>query len=221
MSHLLGGAVVLLAFLLPARVDAEETRELAGSNPIQSSPTVAAARTPGPASSTLSSSALPATSTSDVDETRFAGTYIYVGGDSERAVVKAAVYRATEGMFGKVIARDELMRRSEPRPSYTIRFEEDGKVSVETPGFPSESSPVDGTEVVARNKFGDVVKQSQEFVDGALLQSGRNDDGSGSTEFRLESDGNTLQVTRVSRSPRLPRPVAYSLTYYRQPQKPR
>ncbi|HET6983496.1 MAG TPA: hypothetical protein VFI53_15240 [Myxococcaceae bacterium] len=131
--------------------------------------------------------------------------------------MKTAVDWATEGMFGKVIAREELRKRSEPRPSYTIRFEEDGKVSVETPGFPSECAPADGTEVVVRNRYGDVLKQSQQFVDGALVQSGRNADGSGTTEFRLGSDGNTLQVFHVSRSPRLPRPVVYSLTYVRQP----
>jgi hypothetical protein len=156
-------------------------------------------------------------SAADEETTRFAGTYVYVGGESERAVVKAAVDRATEGMFGKVIARQELMKRSEPRPSYTIRFEEGGRVSVESPGFPAESSLLDGTEVVVRNKYGDVLKQSQQFVEGVLVQSGRNDDGSGSTEFRLGSDGNTLQVMHVSRSPRLPRPVVYSLTYFRAP----
>ena len=214
--------MLLLATFFCARVDAEETRGSAGAKPIQSSFTVAAAAPLGPTSSppgtpALSSSSSPAGSMSSVEETRFAGTFIYIGGQSERSVVKTAVDRATEGMFGKVIAREELMKRSEPRPSYTIRFEEDGKVSVETPGFPSETAPVDGTEVVVRNKFGDVVTQSQEFVDGALVQTRRNDDGSGSTEFRLGSDGNTLQVTRVSRSPRLPRPVVFSLTYFRKP----
>jgi hypothetical protein len=151
---------------------------------------------------------------------RLAGTYVYVGGEPERSGMKAAVDLATEGMFGKVIARDELRKRSEPRPSYTIRFEADGKVSVETPGFPSESAPADGTEVVVRNRYGDVIRQSQQFVDGVLVQSGRNDDGSGTTEFRLTPDGNTLQVTRISRSPRLPRPLVYRLTYVRQPSLP-
>jgi hypothetical protein len=150
------------------------------------------------------------------EETRLAGTYVYVGGESERSAMRAAVDRATEGMFGKVIAREELRKRSEPRPSYTIRFE-GGKVSVETPGFPPESAPPDGTEVVVRNRYGDVIRQSQQFVDGVLVQSARNDDGSGTTEFRLGTDGNTLQVMRVSRSPRLPKPVVYSLTYVRQP----
>ena len=151
------------------------------------------------------------------EETRLAGTYVYAGGESERSAMKAAVDLATEGMFGKVIAREELRKRSEPRPSYTIRFEENGNVSVETPGFPSECAPPDGTEVVVRNRYGDVIKQSQQLVEGVLVQSGRNDDGSGTTEFRLAPDGNTLRVVRVSRSPRLPRPVVYSLTYIRQP----
>ena len=150
-------------------------------------------------------------------EPDYAGTYVYAGSDAERAAVKLAVDRATEGMFGKVIAREELMKRSEIRPSYTIRLDPPGKVSVETPGFPPECSPVDGTEVDFRTKYGDVVKNAHQFLAGALLQRGRTADGSGSTEFRLLADGNTLRVTRVSRSPRLPRPVEFTLTYFRQP----
>jgi len=201
-----GKAALLWTIFLCARAGGEEPRDPTDASPPRPSLALATTATTSPARSAVSA-----------DEAHLAGSYVYIGGASERAVVKAAVDRATEGMFGKVIAREELMKRSEPRPSYTIRFEEDGKLSVETPGFPSECTPVDGTEVVVRNKFGDVVKESQEFVDGVLVQSGRNDDGSGSTEFRLGSDGNTLLVVRVSRSPRLPRPVAYSLTYYRQP----
>jgi hypothetical protein len=156
----------------------------------------------------------PFTSLAEPD---YAGTYVYAGSEAERAAVKLAVDRATEGMFGKVIAREELMKRSEIRPTYTIRLDPPGKVSVETPGFPPECSPVDGTEVDFRTKYGDVVKNGQQFVAGALLQRGRTADGSGSTEFRLLADRNTLRVTRVSRSPRLPRPVEFTLTYFRQP----
>jgi hypothetical protein len=148
-------------------------------------------------------------------EPDYAGTYVYAGSEAERAAVKLAVDRATEGMFGKVIAREELMKRSEIRPSYTIRLDPPGAVSVETPGFPTECSPADGTEVDFRTKYGDVVKNAQQFVAGSLLQRGRTGDGSGSTEFRLLADGNTMQVTRVSRSPRLPRPVEFTLTYLR------
>jgi len=162
-------------------------------------------------------SAVGATSAAPAEEARLSGTYVYVGGEPERSKMKAAVDLATEGMFGKVIAREELRKRSDPRPSYTIRFEENGKVSVETPGFPAESAPLDGTEVVVKNRYGDVVRESQQLVDGVLVQIGRNDDGSGTTAFKLQPDGNTLQVTRVSRSPKLPKPVVYSLTYVRRP----
>ena len=90
-----------------------------------------------------------------------------------------------------------------------------GELSVETPGFPPECAPLDGTEVELRTKFGDEVKTSQKFVDGTLLQSARTADGSGSTRFRLLPDGNTLLVTRTSRSPKLPGTVEYTLTYVR------
>ena len=64
------------------------------------------------------------------DEQRYAGTYIYAGGEAEKAGIKTAVDHATEGMVGKNIARDELMKRSEVRPTYSIRFDGKGNVAV-------------------------------------------------------------------------------------------
>ena len=69
--------------------------------------------------------------------------------------------------------------------------------------------------MVLRTKYGDVVRSSQRFVGGALLQRGRTDDGSEFTQFRLQPDGSTLVVTRVSESPKLPRAVEFTLTYRR------
>src|SRR5262245_18250115 len=53
-------------------------------------------------------------------EERYAGTYLSAGSDTERAVIRAAVDYATEGMVGKNIALGELMKRSEVRPSYAL-----------------------------------------------------------------------------------------------------
>jgi hypothetical protein len=159
-------------------------------------------------------------STSGPDENRYAGTFVYAGTDTERAAIRTAVDHATEGMVGKNIARGELMKRSEVRPTYTIRFDGKGNVTVETPGYPPESSPLDGTEVQFRTKYGDLVQNKQHFVDGALLQEGRTSDGGGSTRFALQPDGKTLVVTRVSHSPKLPGTVAFHLTYTRQPGTP-
>ncbi len=199
----MGRALVLVVLLLGAHALGDEA---AGGPGAEKQPLLAAAVTeragPNPVEGHL--------------EPGYAGTYVYAGSQAERTAVKTAVDRATEGMFGKVIAREELMKRSEVRPSYTIRLEPPGTVSVETPGFPPECSPLDGTEVELRTKYGDVVRNTQQFMAGALVQQGRTADGSGSTEFKLLADGNTLLVTRVSRSPRLPRPVEFRLTYVRQ-----
>jgi hypothetical protein len=130
------------------------------------------------------------------------------------------VDHTTEGMVGKNIARGELMKRSEVRSTYTIRFDGKGNVAVETPGFPLEVSSLDGTEVQFKNKYGDFLQNRQRFVDGALLQESRTSDGGGSTQFSLRPDGNTMIVTRISRSLKLPGVVEYSLTYARRPDSP-
>lgn len=158
----------------------------------------------------------PVTSRPRSDEERYAGTYVYAGSDEERAAIRKAVDHATEGMVGKNIARGELMKRSEVRPSYTLRFDGKGNGTVETPGFPPETSPLDGTEVQFKNKYGDALQNKQHFVGGTLLQESRTGDGGGSTRFHLEPDDRTLRVTRISRSPKLPGVVEYSLTYVRQ-----
>jgi len=148
---------------------------------------------------------------------RYAGTYAYSGTDAERAAVQTAVDSATDGMgIATGFARSALMKRSEIRPTYTISFNGTGDVSVESPGYPPETSPTNGTEVKLTNKYGDESENSHHFAGGALLQQGRTDDGSGSTQFKLQPDSKTLIVTRVMKSPKLPRPVEFSLTYVRQ-----
>jgi len=171
----------------------------------------ASAALPTPQSPASSPPSLPS------GEQRYAGTYAFAGSDGERAGIQKAVDSATEGMVGKNIARTELMKRQEIRPTYTIRFDGKGNVAVETPGYPPEVSPIDGTEVELKNKYGDVLENRTRFVDGALLQESRTHDGGGSTEFKLLPDGTSLRVTRVSKSPKLPRTVQYTLTYHRQP----
>lgn len=162
----------------------------------------------------------PAPSPAARPEERYAGTYVYSGIAAEKVAIQTAVDRATEGMVGKNIARGELMKRAEIRPSYTIRFDGKGNVAIETPGFPPEISPVDGTEVQFKNKYGDDLQNRQHFVGGALLQESRAHDGGGSTRFQLQPDSTTMIVTRVSQSPKLPGTVEYSLTYARRPGAP-
>jgi len=157
----------------------------------------------------------PSADAANAEPARYAGTYVYGGTDAERAAISTAVNSATAGMAGMLIARGELMKRSEVRPGYTIRFDGTGNVAVETPGFPPEVLPLDGTEVRFKNKYGDDLENRLRFVDGALVEESRTKDGGGSTRFELQADGKTLFVTRISWSPKLPRTVHFRLTYVR------
>jgi hypothetical protein len=149
------------------------------------------------------------------DAAKYGGSYRYIGSQEERKRVEAAIDAATKGMIGADIAKKELIKRSEIRPSYTLNF--DGqKATVSSKGFPPESTPLDGSAVKMTNKYGDKLEMQQRFTDGALLQESKTHDGEGSTKFKLQTDGKTLVVTRISKSPKLPRPVEFSLTYRRQ-----
>lgn len=163
-----------------------------------------------------SSAALTSRPASTRLKERYAGNYVYAGTSEERAAVTAAVNSAVDGMgIATGFARSALLKRSEIRPSYTIVFDARGDVSVETPGYPPEVSPSDGTEVKLTDREGDESEVSQRFVEGALVQQGRTDQGKGQTQFTLQPDGKTLVVKRVMESSQLPRPVEFRLTYVR------
>ena len=149
---------------------------------------------------------------------RFTGTYVYAGGDEERAAVARAVDRTVEDMsfLTRGFARSALMERSAIRESYTVFFDEAGRVAVLSPGELPEVSPADGTPVQVVNRLGDESELTQQFIDGVLVQRGRTADGGGSTAFELQPDGATLLVHRTMESSKLPQPVKYTLTYRRQ-----
>jgi hypothetical protein len=77
----------------------------------------------------------------------------------------------------------------EVHSSSVRRFAPLGDVGVETPGYPPEVSQSDGTEVKLTDREGDESKVSQRFVEGALVQQGRTDQGKGQTQFTLQPEG--------------------------------
>lgn len=149
---------------------------------------------------------------------KFAGTYVYAGGDPERRAVAAAVEKAISGMgfLGKPVARQSLRQRAEIRDAYTLFFDGLGNLRVTTEGFPVEFGPLDGKPFPLETKSGDKTEVTQSFVDGALVQKGHTDEGSGVTEFRLADEGATLFVHRTLASSQLSTPVDFTLTYRRQ-----
>jgi hypothetical protein len=149
---------------------------------------------------------------------RYAGSYLYAGGDAERRAVAAAVERAIAGLsfLAKPIARQSLRQRAEIRDSYTLLFDGLGNLQVSSTGFPTEFGPLDGRAYRVETKYGDQTQVSQHFQDGVLVQEGRTEDGSGRTEFRLADADATLLVHRVMESSQLSAAVDFTLTYRRQ-----
>ena len=95
--------------------------------------------------------------TPDLDALRrsYAGEYLFVGGNAERAGVPAAVERSVDGMFfiARGIAYDRLLKSSEICARYT--FEPGaGSISVAGSCRTPDVSPADGREVDHQTKQG-------------------------------------------------------------------
>ncbi len=147
---------------------------------------------------------------------RYAGEYVFTGGQAERDLVPKAVDRSIDGMFflARGIAYDRLMKNCEICPRYTIGFS-GGKVSVSGPCQLPDVSPEDGREAHHRTKLGDESELSQRFDGESLVQVFRGDGGSRKVVWTLLPDGETLRVRFVITSTQLPHDVDYTLTYRR------
>jgi len=145
------------------------------------------------------------------------GTWVYAGGEAERAQVDEAVEHATAdmGFLAGGIAAEALRARARPRDQYTLAI--DGSaVSISSPDFPTEQGEVGGAPVSVTDRFGDTNQTTFELRDGALVEAGKSADGSGETVFTPDPDGKTLRVRRLMQSDRISAPVDVALSYRRQ-----
>ena len=153
---------------------------------------------------------------------RYAGEYLFVGGDAERARIPPAVERSVDGMFfvARGIAYQRLLKTCEICSRYTIAFG-GGNATVAGSCQIPDVSPDDGREADHTTKLGDTSKLSQRFVDQTLVQDFRADEGARKVIWTLLPDGDTLRVQVIITSKHLPHPVDYSLTYRRRAAPPR
>jgi hypothetical protein len=176
----------------------------------------ACAHAPPPAATTAPGTA-DGTTISDAERKALAGTWVYAGGDAERAAVEPAVDKATAdmGFLARPFATEALRPRAQPREQYTIAI--DGSaVSITSPDHPPEKGELGGPPVRVTDRFGDENDTTFRMRDGALVEAGKSSDGSGETVFTPSADGQTLRVHRVMQSGRLTAPVELSFSYRRQ-----
>lgn len=147
--------------------------------------------------------------------TRLAGSFVFVGGDRERAALNAAIDRATEGMnfITGPIARGRLRDRNPIYNTVALRFPA-GFIEVVYDGRVFRA-PESGANAPGRSITNDPIQVSQRINNGQLVQVITSDSGSKRAEMALSADGNTLSMHITITAGALPRPLRYTLTFRR------
>ena len=130
--------------------------------------------------------------------------------------VKAAVDRAA-AEFNFVLrpfARSRLTKAN-PVPQQVEIAYTSTEVSVQLDRTPPVTAPRDGRTVKWRRDDGALFDLSARIEAGALHQSFTGEDGKRVNVYRLRPDGRTLSMQVTLSSPRLPKPVEYTLVFRR------
>lgn len=198
--------------LVPAPLaEAPETSQplLASTSPVVQAqpPIMAPAPTPTPAPA-------PAPITS----ADFDGRFHYVGGQSQRAQVAAAIEATVDSLplMFRSIARKRLTQANPIDATLDIRVR-DGDIRTSFASGFSVSCPLDGPAVRARSTDGQKLDVRMRSQGTKLVQQikSRSSTGAGKVVFVLSQDRRKLTVHHEVSSPRLPVPVRYSLSYVR------
>ncbi len=147
---------------------------------------------------------------------RFGGApFHYVGGDRERAGLRDAIERTIARMvfFVRPIARGRLADRNVIEDTVAFRFGP-GTVTVQI-GRANTTTRDDFSPLATRALTGEPLQVRQRFEGEHLVQLLTTRDGERRDEFVLAPDGRRLTMRVTVRSPRLPQPLRYQLSYAR------
>jgi hypothetical protein len=156
----------------------------------------------------------PRAALADDDRARFAASFRYVGSNGEQAARRAAIDRGIETLFFAIrgIARSRLSEGTKIEPWVAFSFEADN-IRVRDPSGQAVS-PANGA-AVEHGSGGDRAKLSQRLSAGKVTQVFVGDGGQRMNEWVLSPESGTLSLKVTVSSPKLSRPVVYTLTYER------
>jgi len=162
--------------------------------------------------------ALASADAQDPALTRFAGTYDYVGGDTEIRALDRAIDEVVEQMNFLIrgIARRRL--RAPNLPSKTVRIVlENAQIRIDRPGQPEVSAPADGKPITWRHPSDGDVFQVSHGVDehGALYQRFEGERSISTNRFVLSQDEERLTIHTTITADRLPAPLRFKMSYER------
>ena len=150
------------------------------------------------------------------DRARFSASFRFVGSSREEAARRAAIDRGIDSLFFAIrgIARSRLSDATKIEPWVAFSFDAE-KIRVRLPSVthvsPANGAPVDYV------SGSDHTKLRQRLEAGRVTQVFVAGEGSRTNAWVLSSDARTLELTVTVSSPRLTRPVVYTLTYTRVP----
>jgi hypothetical protein len=150
----------------------------------------------------------------DDDRARFAASFRYVGSSGEQAARRAAIDRGIDTLFFAIrgIARSRLSEGTKIEPWVAFSFDAD-KIRMRDPSGQAVS-PANGAPV-EHASGGDRSKLSQRLSVGKITQVFVGDGGQRMNEWVLSPESGTLSLKVTVSSPKLSRPVVYTLTYER------
>jgi hypothetical protein len=143
------------------------------------------------------------------------GSYAFTaeGSDDINRAIEQAV--ASMNFVTRPIARSRLRKVNVPYRTLRISHTPAQVTTIPDARAPVVS-PGDGSTVKWRREDGELFDVSTSWEGASLRQSFKADDGQRVNVYSLSPDGRTLTMHVTVTSPRLPKPITYSLRYARQ-----
>ena len=146
---------------------------------------------------------------------RFTGHYVWVGGDVEQQArldaIEVVVAKMTRVLRGT--ARRRLRNGTHISSTFDIEVVE-GIVTIGIDDGRAWTTDLEGTPSDYEHE-GEAMRMSRWWVDGRIHAVGEQRVGSGTYDFRLSEDGQTLSVSFSMNSGLMPEPVVFDTTYRR------
>lgn len=153
-----------------------------------------------------------ATLSLQAQEPALSGTWTQTKADDIAAAIHVTV--ADMNFIKRPIARGRLAKLN---PAYKkvviavsdketlVKFDEREAIHMLPAGKPSPWTREDGDKFMV----------SAQVTKDQLIQTFKNDEGERTNVFRMSADGKTLTLTATVKSPQLPKPLTYSITFGR------
>ena len=145
-------------------------------------------------------------------EPSLSGTWTQVRADDIAAAINATV--ADMNFIKRPIARGRLTKLN---PAYrkvviTLGAQE---VLIKLDERDAIHMPADGKSAPWTREDGDKFQVAAQVSKDQLIQTFKNSEGERTNLFKLSPDGKTLTMTATVKSPQLPKPLTYSITFGR------